>query len=167
MRHYSAADEENIRMETLLREWRRSGFIEASQTAGLESGLRTDLRRTNAFLRGLLFLFTTIIVLASVYLVFVIFHVEEKAGMAAVSIAAAAGCLGLAEALVRRFRLYRFGAEEALSSSAAVLLAIGAALISSEHSDNLRIFIVLVVGAIAALYLYVRFGYVYAAVAAI
>jgi hypothetical protein len=114
-----------------------------------------------------LFLFTTIIVVASVYLVFITFHVEEKPGMAAVSIAAAAVCLGLAEVLVGRFRLYRFGTEEALSSSAAILLAIGVAMIPPDQSDNVRIFIALAVGAIAALYLYARFGYVYAAVAAI
>jgi hypothetical protein len=167
MRQYSTADEENIRMEALLREWCRSGFIEVPEAKALESELRTDLRRTNAFLRALLFLFTTVIVVASVYLVFITFHVEEKPGMGAVCIAAAAACLGLAEILVDRLRLYRFGIEESLSSSSVVLIAIGTALLSPAESDNVRIFVALAAGAIAAVYLYTRFGYIYAAVAAI
>ena len=116
-------------MEELLRQWGRSGLLEASQVATLQSDVHTDLRRTNAFLRALLFVFTAIIVIASVYLVLLTFHVEEKFEIGFVCILAAVVYFGLAEFLVGCFRLYRFGIEEALASTAAVLLAIGAALI--------------------------------------
>ena len=100
MKRYSALDEENIRMEALLRQWGRSGLLEASQVATLQSDLHTDLRRTNAFLRALLFVFTAIIVVASVYLVLLTFHVEEKSGIGIVCIVAAVVYFGLAEFLV-------------------------------------------------------------------
>jgi hypothetical protein len=167
MRHYSAADEENIRTAALLQEWCKSGFLETSQITELGSELRTDLRRTNAFLRALLFLFTVIIVVASVYLAFITFRVEEKHEMGAVCIVAAAMCFVLAELLVRRFRLYRYGVEEALAASSAILLGIGMALASPADSDTVRIFIALAVIAVVTAFLYIRFGFVYAAVAAI
>jgi hypothetical protein len=114
-----------------------------------------------------LFLFTVIIVVASVYLGFVTFHLEEKPETGALCIVAAAICFGLAELLVQTFRLYRYGVEEALASSSAILLGIGTALASPVESDNVRIFIALAVIAIVATFLYARFGFVYAAVAAI
>jgi hypothetical protein len=167
MRHYSASDEENLRMAALLQEWCKSGFLDTSQTTDLRSELHTDTRRTNAFLRAVLFLFTVIIVVASVYLGFVTFHLEEKPETGALCIVAAAICFGLAELLVQTFRLYRYGVEEALASSSAILLGIGTALASPVESDNVRIFIALAVIAIVATFLYARFGFVYAAVAAI
>jgi hypothetical protein len=167
MRHYSASDEENLRMAALLQEWCKSGFLDTSQITELRSELHTDLRRTNAFLRAVLFLFTVIIVVASVYLAFVTFHLEEKPETGAVCIVAAAICFGMAELLVQTFRLYRYGVEEALASSSAILLGIGTALASPAESDNVRIFIALAVISIVATFLYARFGFVYAAVAAI
>ena len=154
-------------MEALLRQWGRSGLLDASQVATLQSDLHTDLRRTNAFLRALLFVFTAIIVIASVYLVLLTFHVEEKPGIGIVCIVAAVVYFGLAELLVGLFRLYRFGVEEALASGAAVLLAIGAALIAPVESDYVRAFIALATGAIGAGLLYARLGYLYAAGGAI
>jgi hypothetical protein len=154
-------------MAASIQEWCKSGFLEASEITKLGSELRTDLRRTNVFLRALLFFFTVIIVVAAVYLIFVTFHVEEKREMGIVFIVAAATCFGLAELLVQRSRLYRYGVEEALATSSAILLGIGTALVSPADSDNVRIFIVLVVIAVVAAFLYARFGFVYAAVAAI
>ncbi len=154
-------------MEELLRQWGRSGLLEASQVATLQSDVHTDLRRTNAFLRALLFVFTAIIVIASVYLVLLTFHVEEKFEIGFVCILAAVVYFGLAEFLVGCFRLYRFGIEEALASTAAVLLAIGAALIAPVESDYVRAFIALATGAIGAGLLYARLGYLYAAGVAI
>ena len=91
MRRYSNEEEERVRMQELVREWTRSGFLEAAQSEALVAGLRVDLRRTNPFLRGGLALFTLLIVAALVGLVAVSLNVGARG-----AIAALAGLSGLA-----------------------------------------------------------------------
>ena len=55
MRIYAQADEEKVRAEAVVREWQRSGFLDTSQAAQIANELRVDFRRTNFFLRALLF----------------------------------------------------------------------------------------------------------------
>ena len=80
MRRYSQADEEIIRAKALVREWRSSGLLEASQAGRLESDLRVNLRRTNSFFRAVLFLFTAVTVTASLWLIIATFHLDDRAG---------------------------------------------------------------------------------------
>jgi hypothetical protein len=79
-------------------------------------------------------------------------------------------CAAFAELLTGRFRLYRFGIEEACAVSAAVLVACGTALIAGQMfnglSGNRVFFVALVTGSAAAFAIYRRFGYVYAGLAA-
>lgn len=171
MRRYSQADEEAIRTRALVREWQRSGLLEASPGALLDAELRVELRRTNPFFRVALFLFTALIVGASVALFLEVSEVHGDRPVAAVCIVAALACFGAAEYLAGRFRLYRFGVEEALATAAALLVSIAAAQIASSlasgHSGRFAIAAGLIAGAVAGFATYLRLGYLYAALGAV
>src|SRR6266700_73371 len=132
MRRYSQADEESIRAKALVREWRSSGLLEASQAGRLESDLRVNLRRTNSFFRAVLFLFTAVIVTASLWLIMATFPLDYLSE-AVVCLGGAMACVALAEFLVHRFRLYRFGVEEALATASAVSMGLAAARTAPAH----------------------------------
>ena len=68
MRRYSESDEQAVRLHALVREWVRSGLLDEGQGTRLGEEVRPDLRRTNNFLRLVLFLFTGLIVGAAVLL---------------------------------------------------------------------------------------------------
>ena len=88
---------------------------DSQQLEHISEGLHVDLRRTNPFLRAVLFLFTVLIVAASVALFVVTFHVDDNGPIVLTCLVSSGICYALAEYLVRRFRLYRFGVEEALA----------------------------------------------------
>ena len=131
-----------------------------------------DLRRTNIFLRLVLFLFTLIIVGAAVALFFVVFlsrPSEQTTGIfllifAAVSYAAA-------EFAVSQARLYRYGIEEALAVCSVGFLCAGmrARFVQrrpySPKPDGIE-FLVPAAGAIVSLWIWRRFGLSYAFLAA-
>src|SRR5262245_28138366 len=166
MRRYLQSDEEKVRMQALVREWQRSSLLEQSQARLMETELQVDLTRTNPFLRALLFLFTALILAASFAFVVVTLdavslHGGDDFTMAVVCFVAAPLCFGVAEFLVARFRLYRFGIEEACAVAAVVFLAAG--LKFGRSGDE----IVYAVASMSALGIFLRFGYVYAAIGAI
>ena len=74
MRAYSASSEEARRARDLLKDWAGEGFLTAAQYQRMEQETVCDLRRTNIFLRLVLFFFTLIIVGAAVGLFFVVSH---------------------------------------------------------------------------------------------
>ena len=166
MRIYSQTDEEKVRAQAAVREWQRSGFLDTSQAAQISNELRVDFRRTNYFLRVLLFLFTSIVVVASVSLVITVFDLDEKTSEATVCVIAAILCLGAAEFLIRNFRFYRFGVEEALTIAAGVLLSLATAFVTSRF-EGVESVAPLAIGALGALFIYMRYGYLYAAIASI
>jgi hypothetical protein len=171
MRRYCADDEERLRASALVREWTRSGLLEPAQQVALERDLQVDVKRTNPFLRAVLALFTTLIVVAAVALTVVLLGLDpdDRVSMAVITGLAALGCLGLEEYLVANFRLYRFGVEEALGVSTVGLAMItGAALTSLQlGSRRLPEITAMVLGAAGGTGLYARFGYLYAALGAI
>jgi len=166
MRIYAQADEEKVRAEAVVREWQRSGFLDTSQAAQIANELRVDFRRTNFFLRALLFLFTSIVVAASVLLVITVFGVDEKTAQATVCVIAAILCLGAAEFLIRNFRFYRFGVEEAVAIAAVVLLGLAAAFATSGSEPD-ELVAPLAIGVLGGLFIYLRYGYLYAALGSI
>jgi len=170
MRKYTETEEKNIRLERLVREWTRSGMLEAKQLQSILPQLRVELRRTNLFLRLILFAFGVLILSASVLLVGVIFKAGDNM-MQAICFVSALICFGVAEVLVGRPRLYRFGLEEAAVCMAVVLTVIGSFLFASEtingmHRWHSELF-ALIVASVTALVAYLRFGYVYAAAASV
>jgi len=169
MRAYSASSEEALRARNLLKDWAGEGFLTEAQYQRMEQETACELRRTNIFLRFVLFLFTLIIVGAAVALFFVVFRPESQTTgvflliFAAVSYAAA-------ELAVSRARLYRYGIEEALVACSVGFLCAGmqAALFSGRpYSPPVGTeFLVPAAGAIASLWIWHRFGLPYASLAA-
>jgi hypothetical protein len=159
MRRYSREDEEHVRMQALVREWVRSGLLEAAQGEVLAAELRVDLRRTNSFLRSGLALFTVVIVAAFVGLLMEVLEIHDKIAIAALTGVAALACIALADLLAGPYRCYRFGIEEALAVASVVLLGISAAQLWLGRPDITP----LLVGAAGGYGLYRRFGFIYAA----
>lgn len=162
MRVYSALEEENIRDSTLVREWTASGLLDASQSASLQAELQTGLRQTNGFLRGVLWIFTTLIVIAGVALLTDFNHQMSHAQWASLFVISSAVCWILAEFACSN-RIYRYGVEEALAVCSAVLFAMSVAVWFEGNGkwDNI---VGLAVASIGGLAIYLRFGFVYAAV---
>ncbi len=167
MTRYTQDEEERIRTQARVREWTRSGLLDASQLTTISDGLQVDLRRTNMFLRAVLALFTWLIVAASIALVMVTNRVETDTPVAMVTGVAALACVGLAEFVIGQYRLYRFGVEEALAAAAAVLAGISASFFPANPFEVPRIVIGLAVGSAGGAAVYLRFGYVYAALGAL
>jgi hypothetical protein len=166
MRIYSDDQERSVRSQRLVGEWMRSGLIDAAQREKMDAGLRIDLRRTNRFLRLTLFGFGLLIVGAFVGLLFVTFDVDDAEPAAALSLAVAATCIVLAEFLIRRFRLYHFGIEEACAVGAAILVGAAGGILASSSSGNGALIAALTSGTVAGLGVYWRYGYVYGAIGA-
>src|SRR5262245_16773057 len=166
---YSAADEERIRAAAEVRAWTQSGLLEAGQGASIESGLRTELRRTNRFLRIALFIFGTIVVLALVGLCILAFDLKLVSTVAWTAMVAGVAYFMLAQFLIFRFRLYRFGVEEAFAVWAIVLAGFGAGFLvsSSGTYGDAPALAAFVTAAGASAAVYWRFGYLYAAFAAV
>jgi hypothetical protein len=162
MRLYSAEEEERIRVQRQVRDWTSEGLLDGAQSARLLADLRVDLRRTNPFLRGGLALFTLLIAGAVVGLMATSLDLQASSAFAILAAIAAAGYLASAEYLVRHYRLYRHGAEEALAVAAVVLLAVSAL----EITQSVPLYsIPWLVAAAGGLGLYCRYGFVYAAIA--
>src|SRR5690349_20551974 len=172
MRAYSASSEEALRARNLLKDWVGECFLTESQYRRMEQETVSELRCTNIFLRLVLFLFTLLIVGAAAAMFFVVFlsHLAaQNTGIfllicAAISYAAA-------EFTVSQARLYRYGIEEALAACSVGFLCAGlqAALLSgspySPKPDGTE-FLVPGVGAIVSLWIWRRFGFSYAFLAA-
>jgi hypothetical protein len=170
VRLYSASDEEALRARDLLKDWAGESFLTEAQYKSMEQETVCELRRTNIFLRLVLFLFTLIIVGAAAGLFFVVFlshPSEQTVGIfllvfAAISYAAA-------ELAISQARLYRYGIEEALAACSVGFLCGGmleALFSGSSHLPHDMEFLVPAAGAIASLWIWQRFGLPYASLAA-
>ena len=163
MRAYSAASEEAVRARDLLEDWAGEGFLTPAQYQRMEQETVCDLRRTNIFLRLILFLFTLIILGAAAALFFVVFLSPPSAQTTSVFLLIfAAMTYGAAEFAVSRFRLFRYGIEEALAACSVGFLCAGMQAALSSGTD----FLVPAAGVIASLWIWHRFGLPYAFLAA-
>src|SRR6476646_4496466 len=108
MRRYTADEEERIHLQEEVREWTRSGLLDAAQGEAIAAELRVDLRRTKPFLRAVLALFTALIVAAGVALFLTVFEIRGQVAIGTTAALAAVACLGVAELLVANYRCYRF-----------------------------------------------------------
>jgi len=163
MKVYSALQEERIRDRTSVREWAASGMLDPAQSAALQAELGVELRQTHGFLRAVLFLFTSVIVIAGVALIDTAIRPHEHTEWTAIFLLSGFVCWALAEFGCAK-HLYRYGLEEALAVFSAVFLSMGIAemFARSSTSENIAL---LLVGFLGGLLLYFRFGFVYAAVA--
>ena len=170
MRRYTPDEEERIRLQDAVREWTRSGFLDAAQGETLGAELRVDLRRTNLFLRAVLALFTALIVAAGVALFLTVFEVQKNIPVAVIAALASIACLGVAELLIANYRCYRFGVEESFAVAAVVLLALSGFVLAASREAWPRwtpAVVALLIGSAGGFGLYRRFGFLYAAFAGV
>lgn len=164
MRAYTASDEEALRIRHLLRDWTSEGFLSESQREEMGRDIKCGLRRTNNFLRIVLFLFTLITGSAAVALFFVAYHfpAQEKQGEGIMLLLFAAICYAGAEFSVHEWRLYRHGIEEALAVLSVAFLCLGLLIgLDLLRLQDRKVYLAPGAGAIASFLIYRRFGYVY------
>jgi hypothetical protein len=171
VRIYSASREEGLRARALLRDWAAEGFLTGPQYERLDKETISDLRTTNIYLRLVLFLFTLISIGGAAALFFELFlsHPSDQTTGGFLLIFAAA-CYAAAEFAASKIRLYRFGIEEALAACAVGFLCVGVLLAffgdrsySGLHQSQA---FVIAIGAGSSLWIWRRFGYSYALLAA-
>ena len=170
MRAYSASSEEALRARNLLKDWAGEGFVTEAQYQRMEQETVCEFRRTNIFLRLVLFLFTLIIVGAAAALFFVVFLSQPTARASGVFLLIfAAISYAAAEFAVSRARLYRYGIEEALAACSVGFLCVGMQAAFFGHyspKPGGTEFLGPAAGAIASLWIWRRFGLNYAFLAA-
>lgn len=166
MRAYAESSEEAVRAHDLLKDWRGEGFLSEEQHQRLEQDIVCDLRRTNIFLRLVLFLFTLIIVGAGGGLFFTVFLSNPREQTVGIFLLIFAGLsYAAAEVAVSQARLYRYGIEEALAVCSVGFLCAGLEFGFLSHSSSSE-YVVFAAGAIGSLWLWHRFGLPYAPFAA-
>jgi hypothetical protein len=172
MRIYSASSEETLHARRLLKDWAGEGFLTPAQYQVLEKETVFGLRTTNIFLRLVLFFFTLIIVGAGVALFFVVFisrSTDHTTGVFLLIFAAV--CYAAAEAAVSQARLYRYGIEEALAVCSVGFLCVGMWLAFFGSGFYLprpdaAQSLIPAAGVIFSLWIWHRFGFSYAFLAA-
>jgi hypothetical protein len=172
MRLYSASSEETLRARKLLTDWASDGYLTKQQHQHLEQETASELRTTNIFLRLVLVFFTLIIVGAAAALFFVVFlSLPSQQTTGFFFLIFAAVCYAAAEFAVSQFRLYRYGIEEALAVCSVGFLCAGiyAALFSGggySSQPHGAESLVPAAGAVFSLWMWHRFGFSYAFLAA-
>ncbi len=167
MRAYSASCEEALRARNLLKDWAGEGFLTQSHYQPMEQETACDLRRTNIFLRLVLFFFSLIIVGAAMGLFFVVFLSHPSQQITGVFLLIfAAISYAAAELSVSQAKLYRYGIEEALVVCSVGFLCVGMKLAffsggsySARHSMES---LVPAAGIIASILIWRRLGLHYA-----
>ncbi len=161
MRAYSGSAEEALHASAFLKEWAAAGFLTEAQHLQLEQETTCDLRRTNIFLRIVLFIFTVLIMVAAFFL----FRPGSQDApvllffFALVSYAAA-------EIAVSQAKLYRHGVEEAFAVCSVVFLCFGLESLHPPLPRELQ-FVMPAAGAILSLWIWRRFGLAYSFLAAL
>src|SRR5271165_3261251 len=168
MRVYAASSEETLRARKLLADWAGEGLLTQAQYQRLEQETVSELRTTNIFLRLILFLFTLISVGAAAAL-FLVGTSGQTVGIFLLIYAAV--CYAAAEVAVSQAGLYRYGIEEALVVCSVGFLGAGlqdALFRSASYSPkpNGFQFLVPAAGAVFSLWIWRRFGFWYAFLAA-
>lgn len=167
MRVYSASNEEALRARDLLKDWRSEGLLTTEQHQRMEQETISELRRTNIFLRLVLFLFTLIVMVAAVGLFFVVLFShpgDQTIGIFLLIFAALS--YAAAEIGVSKAQLYRYGIEEALAASSVLFLCAGMRLVFFggffSSAPGGAAFLVPAAGVVASLWMWHRFGFPYA-----
>jgi hypothetical protein len=162
---YAREDERAIRVQRLLRDWKKSGLITEDQHARMAPDVAVDLRRTNLFLRGTLFVFALMIVMAAAALITVMLDLDNRVVVGVMALIGAGACFAIAQWSIVNYKLYRFGVEEAAAVAAAVFAVVGGWLLLDEQWSIATSY-AFAAATIASFVLHRRFGYVYAGIAA-
>lgn len=171
MRLYAIDDEVRVRLGRDLRAWTKAGYVTPDQEAALRVDLVTHLRRTGAMLRLGLAAFTALAGGAAIGLVMLVTDLTSEIAIAVTTAVLGAAAMATASWLVRRYRLYRHGVEEALAMGAVALFGVSGAMLAAAtfggNSATAPWAAGMAAVAIAATVVYRRFGFQYAAVASL
>ncbi len=165
---YTAEQQERLFIRREARTWARSGLITDAQLGLIESRTDPGLRQTNVFFRILFFLFASSCLQAVMGLFLSMVGFKGLASMAWAVLALGLASVGLAEYLVRVKSLYRYGIEETLALTGMALVCWGIVLFVSLTKVEPRWLITMgaLLASAGAFWLYLRFGFLYAAVIA-
>jgi hypothetical protein len=163
---YTAEQEERLFIRCEARTWALSGLITDEQRGIIDARTDPGLSRTNVFFRILFFLFTSSCVQAVIGFYAFVIRIRGEIAIAWSALAFGIVMLGLAEYLVRRKSLYRYGIEEALALSGMALACTGIVIFISLLNVEPRSLISTgaMLASACAFWLYLRFGFLYAAV---
>lgn len=171
MRLYTAEDEVRLGLGRELRDWLKAGLLSREEEESLQADVVTDLRRAGIMLRLGLAAFTVVAGGAAIGLVFLATDLRSEVAVSITAAVLGAAAFAAATALVRRFRLYRHGVEEALALAAIALWGFGAGLLAADtfpsNSGAEAWFFAMAAVAAACALTYRRFGFQYAAVGAV
>jgi len=162
---YPPQQEENIYIRQQAQAWRRSGLITEEQLGAVNDHTDIQLRQTSLFFRILFFVFTLLCAGAIVGLFVWLLDFKDANFIAVMLIFFGAAFYIAAEYLAGKYLFYRHGVEEALVVMAMVLFCAGCGILLSENHltlTQLRI-VVPALLAIIACWIYLRFGFLYAA----
>lgn len=160
MKIYSEAEVGSLRDRDLLKDWLAEGLLNDGQYERMQQETPCRLRRTNGFLRAVLFLFTLVIISAGTGLVFLLFSSGEQGAVEFLLLLSGVICYGGAEFAVAKYRLYRYGIEEALAACSVGFVCAGV-----THAS--RVGMGASVGVVASLWIWRRFGLWYGFLAAV
>jgi hypothetical protein len=163
---YTAEQEQRLFIRREARAWARSGLITDEQRRIMDARTDPGLRVTNIFFRILFFLFTSTCMQAVIgFYVFAV-GVRGEVSIASAALAFGVVMVGLAEYLAGRKSLYRYGIEEALALAGMALACTGIVIFVSLQHIELRSLIATtaMLASACAFWLYLRFGFLYAAV---
>lgn len=168
MRIFAAEEESKLYELELARGWTRSGLISQEQLSATENGLGPVLAHAGWAIRLLFFSFCVSAQWA--LCAYLTAGVRDQRLIGCYLLGTAVLCYALGEFLIRWFRLYRFGVEEALLAGAVVQFSNGLYLVMPEQLGFFthdRAFAACCVAAALCTWLYRRCGYLYAAFTAI
>jgi len=167
---YTPEQEESIFIRKRAQTWQRSEFLTEDQLRIIWERTDPHLAETALFFRLLYFVFTWICLSAVVGLVAWISDADDERPIGLIFLIFSLPMYALAEYTVQRYRLYRHGIEEALALFSLVLFCGGIILIILSLPRHPRDLEMLSIGTSIvcafAYWLYMRFGFIYAALIA-
>jgi hypothetical protein len=163
---YTADQEEKIYIRREARTWARSGLITDAQLGIIDSRTEPGLSQTNVFFRILFFVFTCICMQTVIGFYVWVVGLRSETSLAWAALAFGFAMVVLAEYLAGRKCFYRHGIEEALALVGMALACSGIVTFISMLKVEPRFLITTgaVLSSACTFWLYLRFGFLYAAV---
>ena len=164
---YTAEQEQRLFIRREARTWARSGLITDEQLGIIDSRTDPGLRETNVFFRILFFRVHQYICMQAVIGFYVwMVGLRNEVSIAWAALAFGIAMYGLAEYLAGRKSFYRYGIEEALALAGMALVCTGIVIFISQLDVEPRLLITTaaMLASAGAFWLYLRFGFLYAAV---